>query len=606
MDTRVWPESESFNDEGMHDKLPTKWYGNCESSIKCNKKLIGAQFFNKGLLAQKSKLATIVNSTRDTGGHGTHTSSTVVGRKVDNASLFGNANGSVKGVASRARLAIYKVMLGDAIYPSDVIAAVDTAISDGVDILSFSFGFNSFSLFDDPIAITTFEAMDRGIFVSTSAGNSGPSRESLHNGIPWVINVAASTLDRQIQASLTLGNNVKLFGLSTYLIGKFSTHQVPIVFLGSCDNLTELVNAHNKIVVCEVMGANLRSLVSNIKTTNVSASVLVSGVTDISIINDPSLVGIIINPRNGEILTSYIKSNFDAKENMSFTITSLGIKPAPRVDVYSSRGLSISCPFVLKPDITAPGTSILAAWPQNLPVAYSGSRPLYSNFNLLTGTSMACPHVAGVAALLKGTHPDWSPATIRSAIMTTSDILDNNKEPIKDIAMGGKPASPLAMGAGHINPNKALEPGLVYDVGVHDYVNLLCTMNLTKQEITTITRPSSFNCSKPSLDLNYPSFIALFSKSGSFNESIGTWEFFRTVINVGDGQTIYTASITPIKGFNVSLIPSKLVFKEKNEKVSFNLRIEGPKMEGFGYVTWTNRKHVVRSPIVVTYQSSPY
>jgi len=606
VDTRVWPESESFNDEGMHDKLPTKWYGNCESSIKCNKKLIGAQFFNKGLLAQKSKLATIVNSTRDTGGHGTHTSSTVVGRKVDNASLFGNANGSVKGVASRARLAIYKVMLGDAIYPSDVIAAVDTAISDGVDILSFSFGFNSFSLFDDPIAITTFEAMDRGIFVSTSAGNSGPSRESLHNGIPWVINVAASTLDRQIQASLTLGNNVKLFGLSTYLIGKFSTHQVPIVFLGSCDNLTELVNAHNKIVVCEVMGANLRSLVSNIKTTNVSASVLVSGVTDISIINDPSLVGIIINPRNGEILTSYIKSNFDAKENMSFTITSLGIKPAPRVDVYSSRGLSISCPFVLKPDITAPGTSILAAWPQNLPVAYSGSRPLYSNFNLLTGTSMACPHVAGVAALLKGTHPDWSPATIRSAIMTTSDILDNNKEPIKDIAMGGKPASPLAMGAGHINPNKALEPGLVYDVGVHDYVNLLCTMNLTKQEITTITRPSSFNCSKPSLDLNYPSFIALFSKSGSFNESIGTWEFFRTVINVGDGQTIYTASITPIKGFNVSLIPSKLVFKEKNEKVSFNLRIEGPKMEGFGYVTWTNRKHVVRSPIVVTYQSSPY
>ncbi|XP_047156637.1 subtilisin-like protease SBT3 [Vigna umbellata] len=604
VDTGVWPESESFNDKGMPDKLPSRWYGKCESTIKCNKKLIGARFFNKGFLAKNSKSAKIVHSTRDTDGHGTHTSSTAVGSQVVNASFFGNDNGSAKGVAPRARVAIYKVLWGEMLYASDLIAAVDAAISDGVDILSLSLGYNVLTLFEDPMAIATFAAMDRGIFVSTSAGNSGPKRETLHNGIPWVINVAAGTLDRQIQASLTLGNGVKLFGLSTYLLGNFSAHQVPIVFSGSCDNFTELVKARNKIVVCEVMDANLPNLVYNIKASNVLASVFISTFNDVATVNELGLVGVIVNPRNGETIKAYIKSNSDAKASMSFQITTLGIKPAPRVDRYSSRGPSISCPFVLKPDITAPGTSILAAWPENLPVSSPGSIPLYSNFNLLSGTSMACPHMAGVAALLKGAHRDWSPAAIRSAIMTTSDIFDNNKEPIKDIGDGDKPASPLVMGAGHVNPNKALDPGLVYDAGAQDYVNLLCAMNLTQQHIKTITRSSSYNCSKPSLDLNYPSFIALFSENGSSKQSMGTWEFFRTVTNVGEGQTIYTARVTPIKGFNVSITPSKLVFKEKNQKLNYKLRIEGPKREGFGYVTWTDVKHVVRSPIVITYPPS--
>jgi len=599
VDTGIWPESESFNDEGMPDKLPSRWHGNCESSIKCNNKLIGARFFNKGFHAMTSNVS-LVNSSRDTEGHGTHTSSIAIGSQVHNASFFGYANGSAKGVAPRARLAMYKVSWYGQIFTSDVIAAVDAAISDGIDILSLSLGFGDAPLPSDPVAIATFSAMERGIFVSTSAGNAGPGRGTVHTGVPWVTSVAAGTLDRELHGTLTLANGVNLSGLSMYK-GNFSEGKVPIVFIGSCDNTTALVNARSKIVVCEdIMGGNIPYLGAHIEAANVSAKVFISRDTGLSLFKKHNVAAIIINPKNGETLKAYIKSNSDAKASMSFKITALGIKPAPGVDRYSSRGPSNSCPFVLKPDITAPGSSILAAWPQNVPVASSGLDKIYSNFNFLSGTSMSCPHVAGVGALLKGAHPDWSPAAIRSAIMTTSDIFDNAKEPIRDIGVGDMQASPLALGAGYVNPNKALDPGLVYDVGVQDYVNLLCAMNLTQQNITTIIRSSSFNCSKPSLDLNYPSFIGYFNGRGSSNQSKVTLEFARTVTYVGDGHTIYTASVTPMKGFNVSVIPSKLVFEKKNEKQSFKLRIEGPKNEGFGYVTWTDMKYVVRSPIVVT------
>uniref|UniRef100_A0A0R0J5L4 Subtilisin-like protease fibronectin type-III domain-containing protein n=1 Tax=Glycine max TaxID=3847 RepID=A0A0R0J5L4_SOYBN len=418
VDSGVWPESESFKDEGM-TQIPSRWKGQCESSIKCNKKLIGAQFFNKGLVAKYHYPATVENSTRDTEGHGTHTSSTAAGSQVENASFFGYADGTAKGVASMARIAVYKAVWQGQLFSSDLIAAIDSAISDGVDVLSLSIGFGDVLLYKDPVAIATFAAMERGIFVSTSAGNAGP---------------------------------------------------------------------------------------------------------------EP----IIINPGNRETVKAYISStNSGAKASVSFKVTALGIKPAPSVDYYSSRGPSSSCPFVLKPDITAPGTSILAAYPPN-----------------------ACS---------------------------------------------------LFMGSGNVNPNKALDPGLVYDVQVQDYVNLLCALNFTQQNITIITRSSSNNCSNPSLDLNYPSFIAFYSGNASSNHEsrVNNWEFQRTVTNVGEGRTTYTASVTFIKGFNVSVIPGKLAFKKKSERLSYKLRIEGPRIEGFGHLTWTDMKHVVRSPIVITTPPMP-
>ncbi|KAL5062494.1 hypothetical protein RYX36_024231 [Vicia faba] len=609
IDTGVWPESDSFKDHGMTE-VPSKWKGQCENSIHfnkslCNKKLIGAKFFNKGLLAQNPNASLGLNSTRDTEGHGTHTSSTAAGSRVDKASFFGYAAGTASGIASNSRVAMYKAIWVDGRLSSDIIAAIDAAISDGVDVLSLSFGNNDVSLYEDPVAIATFAAMEKGVFVTTSAGNEGPAHRTIHNGTPWVITVAAGTMNRDFQGTLTLGNGSKIVGLSLY-IGKFPSNNFPIVFMGSCDNVRELKKVKNKIVVCEDKnGTSVYDQLRNLVEAKSFGGVLISNVSDASFTQNFAFI--VVNPINGEIVKAYIKShNYNSKKsssiaNLSFKKTVFGTKPAPSVDSYSSRGPSKSCPFVLKPDITAPGTSILAAWPSNVLVSYLGTNEAFSSFNMISGTSMACPHVAGIAALLKGAHRDWSPAAIRSAIMTTSDIFDNTKEHIKDID-DNKDATPLALGAGHVNPNRALDPGLVYDVGVQDYVNLLCALNFTQQNITAITGSSFNDCSKPSLDLNYPSFIAFFNGG---NSSKTLHEFHRTVSNVGEGKTIYTASITPIKGFSVSVIPNKLVFHEKNEKLSFKLRIEVERMAklkkvSFGYLSWMDVKHVVRSPIVVT------
>lgn len=221
---------------------------------------------------------------------------------------------------------------------------------------------------------------------------------------------------------------------------------------------------------------------------------------------------------------------------------------------------------------------------------------------------MSCPHIAGVAALLRGAHPEWSPAAIRSAMMTTSYSTDSTNAPIKDIGDDYKPASPLAIGAGHVDPNKALDPGLIYDATPQDYINLMCAMNYTSKQIQTVTRSSSYNCSDSSMDLNYPSFIAFFSPNSS--GSLMVQEFFRTVTNVGDGPSTYIAKVTPMEGFKIEVAPDKLTFKEKYEKLRYKLTIEGPKQMNeplvFGSLSWMDNggKHVVKSPIVATSLSS--
>ncbi|KAJ9186755.1 hypothetical protein P3X46_002293 [Hevea brasiliensis] len=608
VDTGIWPESASYSDSGISG-IPNRWKGECESGTKfnsslCNNKLIGARFFNKGLIARDPNITISMNSTRDTDGHGTHTSSTAAGNFVEGASYFGYAPGTASGVAPRAHVAMYKALWDEGASTSDIIAAIDQAIIDEVDVLSISLGLDGVPLYEDPIALASFAAVEKNIFVSTSAGNEGPFSGSLHNGIPWVLTVAAGTVDREFDGVLTLGNGVSVTGLSLYP-GNYTETQVPIVFLDAC--LSKQLNTVGpKIVVCEDRNSSLGEQYDNLSKANITGGIFITNFTDLEFLIRSKFPAIFVNPKDGETIKDFIKSSTNPEASMEFQKTNLGIETAPSLTSYSSRGPSPSCPFVMKPDIMAPGSLILAAWPQDVEVIRINSKPQFSNFNIISGTSMSCPHAAGVAALLRKAHPDWSPAAIRSAMMTTADTMDRTTGPIKDIGNDNQPATPLDMGAGQVNPNKALDPGIIYDLNSTDYVKLLCALNFTEKQIQAITRSPSNDCSFPSLDLNYPSFVAFFNSNSSKLGLTTVQEFHRTVTNVGDAVSTYTAKIPPMNGLKVTVMPEKLEFKAKNEKLNYKLVIEGPRQLKesviFGYLIWVHDKdkYVVRSPIVAT------
>ncbi|PON43005.1 Subtilase [Parasponia andersonii] len=609
VDTGVWPESKSFSDKGMTN-VPSRWKGKCESGQKfnsslCNKKLIGARFYNKGLLANIPKFNITMNSPRDDEGHGTHTASTAAGNYVEGASYFGYAAGTASGVAPRARVAIYKTIWGNSVYSSDVLAAIDQAIKDGVDILSLSLGLGTddYVLEDDTMAVATFAAMEKGLFVSASAGNNGPTPGTVINAAPWITTVAAGTVDRVFKGAFILGNGFQISFDSLYP-GNSSQLQTPLVFLNGCEDLNQIKKVRDKIVVCKD-NLSISDQVEKAKSAKVFGAAFISNYSLSDFYTRSSFAAAFIGLKDGEAVLNYIKNSKNPTGRLEFLKTVLGSKPAPKVDSYSSRGPFLSCPNVLKPDILAPGSSILASWSPLSSVAEFQSGSLFSNFNIESGTSMAAPHVAGVAALIKAVHPDWSPAAIRSALMTTASPLDNTQKPIIDVAHFDIPG--LETGAGHIEPNKAVDPGLIYDATAEDYVKLLCGMNYTAKQIQIITMSSNHTCVGPrSLDLNYPSFIAYFNGGDGSSSGSKVVEFKRTLTNVGKESSSYSVNFTDMRELKVKVEPMKLVFKKKYEKLNYKLTLEGPKLLKadvvLGSLSWVEEsgQYVVRSPIVVT------
>jgi hypothetical protein len=274
---------------------------------------------------------------------------------------------------------------------------------------------------------------------------------------------------------------------------------------------------------------------------------------------------------------------------------------------FSSRGPNLLAPEILKPDVTAPGVDILAAWTGENSPSELDSDTRRAKFNIISGTSMSCPHVSGIAALLRQARPDWSPAAIKSALMTNAYNVDNAGDIIKDISTGTE-STPFVRGAGHVDPNRALNPGLVYDVGTDDYVSFLCALGYTARQIAVLTRDgSTTDCSTRSGsvgDLNYPAFSVLLGSGGDEVTQ------HRIVRNVGSNvRATYTASVASPAGVRVTVEPPTLKFSATQQTQEYAITFapeQGSVTEKytFGSIVWSDGEHKVTSPIAVIWLAS--
>ncbi|KAJ8626733.1 hypothetical protein MRB53_020040 [Persea americana] len=630
LDSGIWPESRSFNDYGM-GPVPKSWKGICQAgeafnSSHCNKKLIGARYYLKAYEAYYGRLNTTneYRSPRDHDGHGTHTSSTVGGRRVHGISALGGfAYGTASGGAPLVRLAMYKVCwpipggdpaLENTCFEADMLSAMDDALADGVDVLSISIGTSGTppKYQEDGIAIGALHAVKRKVVVVCSAGNSGPTPATASNLAPWIITVGASSVDRVFASPVVLGNGMEIKG-QTVTPYKLQDKFYPLVFAanavvpGTSKNISAAQcipgsldpdKVKGKIVFClrgngprvgkgmEVKRAGGAAVIlGNLPENGAEISVDTNVLPGTAVVSDDAIA-----------ILNYINSTRTPTAKIIPAKTVLNVKEAPFMAAFSSKGPNALDPNILKPDITAPGLNILAAWSEVSPPTKLVGDPRRVKYNLLSGTSMSCPHVAAAAAIVKAMYPHWSAAAIRSALMTTATVINNSGKPLADAS--GNIAGPFNYGSGHLRPVHALDPGLVYDASYTDYLTYLCATTGTKVD-------TSFKCPAHPIsptNLNHPS-IAIPNLNGALTVE-------RTVTNVGTGRSMYSVTITPPFGVSVEISPNVLAFSHVGEKKSFKVTLKAKSGNGgaeenkgeyvFGSYEWRDGMHVVRSPMAVS------
>ncbi|CAN6167757.1 unnamed protein product [Urochloa humidicola] len=619
LDTGIWPESASFRDDGIGE-VPRRWKGRCIAGDRfnasnCNRKIIGAKWYIKGYEAEYGKMNTTdiyeFMSARDAVGHGTHTASTAAGALVADANFRGLASGVARGGAPRARLAVYKVCwaTGDCT-SADILAAFDDAIHDGVDVLSVSLGQAPPlpAYVDDVLSIGSFHAVAKGIVVVCSAGNSGPYSETVINSAPWILTVAAGTLDRTFLTKITLGNNSTYVGQTLYS-GKHPGKSMHVVYAEdiasnnaddtdarSCTagSLNSTLVKGNVVLCFQTRAQRSPSVaVETVKKARGVGVIFAQFLTK-DITSSFDIPCVQVDYQVGTAILSYTTSMRNPTVQFGSAKTILGELIGPEVAYFSSRGPSSLSPSVLKPDIAAPGVNILAAW---TPAAAISSAIGSVNFKIDSGTSMSCPHISGVVALLKSMHPNWSPAAVKSALVTTANVHDNYGFEIVSEAAPYSQANPFDYGGGHVDPDRAAHPGLVYDMGTSDYVQFLCSMGYNSSAISSMTQQhvTCQHTPKTQLNLNLPSI--------TIPELRGKLTVSRTVTNVGSAMSKYRARVEPPPGVDVAVSPSILTFNSTVRSLTFKVTFQPKlKVQGrytFGSLTWEDGAHTVRIPLVV-------
>ena len=489
LDSGIWPEHPSVSDpdpagkpyappavvpgsNGFAGGVPrstcdfgdTTWNPN-DAPFTCNNKLIGAYDFIDTYKAFVGLLPTEFDSARDDNGHGTHTMTTAAGNGGVAASIFGESRGTVSGIAPRAHVIAYRVCGDLGCYNSDSIAAVEQAILDGVDVINFSISGGN-NPFGDAVELAFLDAYDNGIFVAASAGNSGPTAETVAHRGPWVTTVAASTSNRHFLSTLTLtagnGDTLNLVG-ATVTPGVASP--LPVV-VNTADPLCQVPAAAGtftgQIVVCN-RGVNARVNKSFNVSQGGAAGMILRNLALQGLNTDNHFVpSVHIDGPEGAQLGAFLDSHTGVVA--SFTGGTATQVQGDVIASFSSRGGPGQTLGVSKPDITAPGVQILAG-NTPMPATEDGGYP-GQLFQAIQGTSMSSPHIAGVAALLADLHPEWTPGQIKSAIMTTAKIGGVVKED------GTTPANSFDTGSGRVDVAAAINPGLTFDESAANYAAL--------------------------------------------------------------------------------------------------------------------------------------
>lgn len=633
VDSGIWPEHPSFADDGSYAPLDAgRWQGGCDFEndpigFECNNKLIGARYFNQSYDANSgghvlTELGEFL-SPRDADGHGTHVASTAGGNEVSVEFASDNL-GMASGIAPRARIAMYKVCwnsdfenseFNGGCYRSDSMAAIDAAVADGVDVINYSISGSKTSLTPSP-TLAKLRASAAGVFVSVSAGNSGPDPVTVGSPAPWLTSVGMSSVDGE---GFRIGNfvNVNSGELAGTRYNGIWSNAAPAPGNGgltaqisvtdperACSEITNGADLQGKIALISRGSCSFQIKMENAKAAGALGMLVyaLEGQSPISMGLDSDGEGIpavMISQEDGIALVE--RAAIEAVE-ITLSDEQYAIATGPTqgsiLDKDSSRGPNGAALGLLKPDVAAPGVNILAG---------NTGAPMFGPKNQLytykTGTSMAAPHVAGLAALFKQQHPGWSPAAIKSALMTTArqDVIDEEDDQLADV---------FGIGAGHVVPVRAQEPGLVYDAGFNDYLAFLCGLGerniVSGQSETTCNELVAAGFNTDASQLNHAS-IAI----GELKEAR---TIYRTVTNVNEAASVYFAEIDMPEGIDVQLTtfdaqntPSTdgelavsalgtanyaLTFRQTTAS-QFGEWVEGS-------ITWRdNLGHAVRSPLVV-------
>lgn len=628
IDTGVWPEHPSFADvetPKKGNKGPNRSYGPLDSfspsgcdfgntaanaadaPFECNDKLLASRCYNSGF----SFAADPDNpcggdgyfagdhefqSGRDAGGHGSHTASTAGGNYGVPAYLGDEFQGIVSGIAPRARLASYKVCwdgpdqsssADDGCASSDSAAAIDQAVADGVDVINFSIGgsSNSFSGADD---ISFLFAADAGVFVATSNGNAGPGAGTVGtpSGVPWITAVGATNDDGTYYADVKVNSPGSVAGSYGGIEGNgnvsFADTGMITADVQHASGDEHLACAPidampGKIALVSRGGCTFSAKYNNAAAAGAIAIVVYTDDRGVTTMSAPgtSIPGVMITREDGQHIAG--------ETGVNATLGGL-VSAENRIASFSSRGPNNGALDIIKPDVSAPGVSILAAVSP-----WSAGGEMFGNYN---GTSMASPHVAGSFALLRQAHPDWTPAIARSALMTTA------RNGLKK-SFGDETADPFDVGAGEILPSDAVDPGLAYDADFFSYLAFSCDNNVQLISEEGCEFLNSEGYSSDGSDLNLPSI--------GIGELAGSQTITRTVTAVynNNGKKTFTVSVDAPPGIDVSVSPSSFKLR-RGESMDYQVTFTATGSTvfdewAFGSLTWADEddNYAVRSPIAV-------